>query len=453
MICKIRRWKEMDRWDWIRVSSLIAHSRIRSHSSIYDFLSRRVEPVDKTMTPFSEIVPISIHFDGSISKRLLKEGREYSLPMLWVRPGDVVLSKIDLKNGAVGLLPNDWADVAVTTHFAVYKPDRSKVLPDYFRLLIQTPRFKAWLADNKSGQDGRTEVKLPDFEELEVPLPSLKDQRRLVAAYQQALDKAAELEAQALQIECDAQREFEAALGLTPPPDLPKRPFQIARFRDIERWSHEGILQKAVMPPDSSMEKFPIVSLGEVVNGIDNGWSVQCASRQARDDEWAILKISAVSTGTFDPNQNKALPRKHRPRPELEVRPGDLIISRCNITRLVGVSAIVRETPPRLMLCDKLFRVVFRKDSPVHAEFLNAVLKTPSVRQQIEAKVTGTSPTMKNISKQSLLELLIPVPTPQIQKQLAEEWQSRLQQVTSLRNTAAELRTVAWNEFIAAVFG
>ena len=170
MICQIRWWKELDRWDWIRVSSLITHSRIRSHSRIHALLARRVEPFDKAKTPFTEVVPISIHFDGSISKRLLKEGREYTLPMLWVRPGDVVLSKIDLKNGAVGILPDDWAGVAVTTHFAVYEPDRKKVLPEYFRLLIQTPLFKAWLSQNKSGHDGRTEVKLADFEELEVPL-------------------------------------------------------------------------------------------------------------------------------------------------------------------------------------------------------------------------------------------------------------------------------------------
>jgi type I restriction enzyme, S subunit len=126
--------------------------------------------------------------------------------------------------------------------------------------------------------------------------------------------------------------------------------------------------------------------------------------------------------------------------------------SAIHLTRLVGISAIVHNTPPRLMLCDKLFRVIFIQHSPVNAEYLNAVLKAPSVRQQIEAKVTGTSPTMKNISKQSLLEILFPLPTPQIQKQLAEEWQRRLQKSSSMRNKASKLRTAAWNEFIDAVF-
>lgn len=452
MICRIRKWKDMDRWDWIMVSSFVNHSRIGTQGLIGDLLSRRIEPIDKVKTPFSAVMPISIHFDGTITKRIVKNGREYSLPMLWVRPGDVVLSKIDLKNGAVGILPIDWNYAAVTTHFAVYQPDRSKLVPEYFRLLIQTPHFKLWLSENKSGQDGRTEVKLPDFEKLEIPLPSLQNQNHLVEAYQKALDKANELEAEAQQIEREAQREFESALGLTPPPNLPKRPFQIARFRHIERWSHEGILQRSLLPPESSMERFPMVALGEIIDGIENGWSVQCASRPAKDEEWGILKISAVSSGTFYPSQNKALPKKLEPRPELEVHPGDLVISRCNIARLVGVSCIVGKTPPRLMLCDKLFRVLFKKTSPTHPEFLNAVLKTPSVRQQIEAKVTGTSPTMKNISKQSLLELMLPLPTLPVQYQLADKWQRQLDRAASLRRKAGELRPAAWSDFIAAIF-
>jgi type I restriction enzyme S subunit len=367
-------------------------------------------------------------------------------------PGDLIFSKIDARNGAIGLVPNNLPKVVVTSEYPIHSTDPKQVDGRYMAMLLRTPNFLKLIRNAASGTSGRKRITPENFRSIEIPLPELKDQRRLVAAYQKGLDKASELEDQALQIERDAQRKFEGTLGLTPPPNLPKRPFQIARFKDIERWSHEGILQRSVMPPEGSTEGFPIVTLREVVNNIENGWSVQCASRMAKDDEWAILKISAVSTGTYDPKQNKALPPKLKPRPELEVRPGDLIISRCNIARLVGVSAIVRTTPPRLMLCDKLFRVLFRQGSPVHPEFLNAVLKTPSVRQQIEAKVTGTSPTMKNISKQSLLELTFPLPTLQIQERQAEEWQKRFEESGRLKKKAGALRAAAWNDFITAVF-
>jgi type I restriction enzyme S subunit len=213
------------------------------------------------------------------------------------------------------------------------------------------------------------------------------------------------------------------------------------------------MLQPSTNAPVFLTEKHPVVTLGEVVSDIENGWSVQCLDRPAMNDEWAILKISAVSTGTFDPSQNKALPPKYVPRPELEVHRGDLVISRCNIARLVGVSAIVRSPQPRLMLCDKLFRVVFKRDSPVEPEFINAVFRASSVRRQIEARVTGTSPTMKNISKRSLLEIAFPLPVPRTQSLLAEDWLMQRQKATHLRGQATDSRTTAWNDFIAAVFG
>jgi type I restriction enzyme S subunit len=71
----------------------------------------------------------------------------------------------------------------------------------------------------------------------------------------------------------------------------------------------------------------------------------------------------------------------------------------------VGACALVKETPPRLMLCDKIFRAVWRPRSPVLPAYLDEVIKTPHLRQQIEASLTGTSPTMKNISKPALLAL------------------------------------------------
>jgi hypothetical protein len=40
------------------------------------------------------------------------------MQMFRALPSDIVVSKIDLKNGAVGIVPDDWEKVAVTGHFA-----------------------------------------------------------------------------------------------------------------------------------------------------------------------------------------------------------------------------------------------------------------------------------------------------------------------------------------------
>jgi restriction endonuclease S subunit len=107
----------------------------------------------------------------------------------YAHAGDIVVSKIDLKNGAVGIVPEELNDVVVTNHFAVYEPDLERLLPDYFQLIIQAKFFKAHLWRNKVGAEGRKEVKLDFFEALEIPLPPIAIQRAIVDRWQTAQAK------------------------------------------------------------------------------------------------------------------------------------------------------------------------------------------------------------------------------------------------------------------------
>ncbi len=132
--------------------------------SIGSALRLRKEKVDRKQISFGELQPITIHFDGSIEPREVNEGREYTMEMFRAHRGDIVVAKIDLKNGAVGIVPDELDNVAVTGHFAVYVPDAKKLVPEYFLRVIQSSLFKGYLWRNKTGAEGRKEVKLDFFE-------------------------------------------------------------------------------------------------------------------------------------------------------------------------------------------------------------------------------------------------------------------------------------------------
>lgn len=104
------------------------------------------------------------------------------------------MSKIDLKNGAVAIIPKDWKNVVVTNHFAVYKPNLSSLNPVYLHLMIQAKFFKAHLWRNKVGAEGRKEVKLNFFESLRVPIPPLPTQQKIVAYWETAKQQLEEAE-------------------------------------------------------------------------------------------------------------------------------------------------------------------------------------------------------------------------------------------------------------------
>ena len=208
-----------------------------------------------------------------------------------------------------------------------------------------------------------------------IPLPSLVEQQSIVAAYRAALARAEELERQAEGDRGEGRKKHSmTALGFEPPKPLPDRPAFVASFKDLDRWSHEGIL-RGIIGDDNPHSPYPMVQLSAVIADLENGWSPKCHNRPAEDGEWGVLKLGAVSFGTFDQWQNKALPNHFQPRPALEVKTGQILISRANITRLVGAVALVAETRSRLMLCDKIFRVVLFDSSSVDSAFLAEVLR------------------------------------------------------------------------------
>lgn len=162
------------------------------------------------------------------------------------------------------------------------------------------------------------------------------------------------------------------------------------------------------LPAPSS---WPVVRLADVVAGLENGWSPQCLDRPALPGEWGVLKVSAVSSGTYRESENKALPATLAAQPRLKVQTGDILITRANgVARLVGVATAVGATRDLLMICDKIFRVVGLDTSRATADFIVAALSLESARRHIEKEFTTESGMMENVSKPVLLSLTFPLP-------------------------------------------
>jgi type I restriction enzyme S subunit len=368
---EIYRFKRLERWDEFTIPHLHFPAHVPSER-IGCLLTPREERVDRSKWKFQELQPITIHFGGEISKRIVKRGREYSLPLLWVRPGDVVLSKIDLKNGAVGILPNEWENVVVTTHFKVYRPDLKRLHPQYLRRLLQTTEFKRWLWANRSGADGRTEVKLPVFEDLEIPLPLLEKQNTFVDDYEAALDRAAGLEREAGEIAAKAAESFETALGLSPPAPLPERPIFIAAFKDIDRWTHEGILRSTIHVTDSA-PKFTLVELGSL-GKVSYGLQKSPANRPSSHPR-PYLRVANVQRWQLDLSEIKEINVLEEDMPKYLLEDGDILLCEGNSAELVGRGAIWHNEIPDCVHQNHVLRARVDK-SRVIPEFVLAVINS-----------------------------------------------------------------------------
>lgn len=364
-------------------------------------------------------------------------------------PGALIYNRLFAWKESFGVVEDDHDGLCVSNEFPQFIADRKRILPKFLYLFCTIPSTTALVnaASAGSAAVSRNRFKESEFESFKLRLPPLATQRDIVASWEDAQEKCSGLLKEADAQETVLQREFLVALGLDQKPGIVTGKSFALRWSEVERW---GVNQAKRLndAPDPSAGHYPVIRLGEIVADLQNGWSPKCFARPVTGDEWGVLKPGSVSYGTYNPKANKALPPSFTPSTAYEVKAGDVLFVRGNVLELVGIAAFVEETPPRLMMPDLIFRAVFRKDSEIDPRYLAEIMKTPHVRHQIEAVATGTSPSMKKISKPGLLALQIPLPPLAIQKQLVKTIATARAGIAEKRAAAAELkaRTARENE-------
>ncbi len=149
--------------------------------------------------------------------------------------------------------------------------------------------------------------------------------------------------------------------------------------------------------------------MGALIEEMDAGWSPQCENHpRASDEEWAVLKTTAVQSLKFDASQHKKLPEKLQPRPQYEAQIGDILVTRAGPKSRVGVSCVVDVACPRLMISDKLIR--FHVLGDLSPRYIALTLNAGFTLQQIEAAKSGMAVMQMNISQNKLRAVPIPLP-------------------------------------------
>ena len=190
-------------------------------------------------------------------------------------------------------------------------------------------------------------------------------------------------------------------------------------YQELLRQSDELVKSQFIElfgDPQKNSYHWPKVKLKDCLVRIDSGKSITCETFSRTGYLPAVLKLSAVTYGEYNANENKQLPDPDLFVPEAEVKAGDLLFSRKNTLEYVGMSALVKDTPPYLMLPDLIFRLVPRKN--ICPQYLHQLINHSQYRSTISNLATGTAGSMPNISKQKLLELEIPLPPIEDQRRI-----------------------------------
>lgn len=412
--------------------------------ALAELMTPRLENV--AASAFKDYAPITVHLDGEISVR--KRATPYKGAMFAAHPGDIVFSKIDARSGAIGVVPSDIGPAVVTPEFPVFMPDLSRLDATFMRRILRTGELLRALARKASGTSGRKRVTPNGFLSIAIPLPPIEEQLALVAAYDAALNEAAGLETSAAKTEADGLAAFEAALGLTPPTPLPDVPRFIAKFSDMDRWSHEAVLRQSIAPQAAATTypMLPVGTFGKVSYGIQ-----KCPDNRPDLHPRPYLRVANVQRWRLDLYVIKQINVPDSEMHRYRLEDGDVLLCEGNSPDLVGRGAIWRSEIADCVHQNHVLRI--RLDPNVASpEFVLSVINSLYGQAYFRSKSKRTT-NLASINSKEVASFPVPLPSLPEQLTLFAALSATRQKAAALRQQAAAKRADAWTAFEAAIYG
>lgn len=427
---------------------MAARKFVHATVPLKDFLKRRVAPIDKSARPLDTLNVIAkVTFGGELFLRNEKAKRGYKGPLFEALPGDLLISKIRVGQGSFCVVDDTLDHVAVSPEYPVYAPDPAKVDRDYLALVIRTPEFMAELTGKASGNTTKRRIRPEFFETRRIPLPPLPEQQAIVAAWRAALDHAAALEKDAAETEAKAAAAFETALGFAPPTPLPDRPVFVANFKDIERWSHEGILRAVlhIVDPAPKYATSPLSSVGKVSYGLQKSPANRPTSH-ARP----YLAVVNVQRWRLDLNKIKMISVPDEDMPKYRLEYGDVLLCEGNSPDLVGRGAIWRDEIPDCVHQNHVLRVRLDQTKAL-PEFVLSVINSSYGQAYFRSKAKRTT-NLASINSKEVGSFPLPLPSVPEQQDMIDQLFTGQAEAKQKREDAAKARAKAWTDFETAVY-
>lgn len=243
-----------------------------------------------------------------------------------------------------------------------------------YAIKVRTPEILRMVEETSHGT-GRLDT--ARLQELEIGIPAMAEQRRIVAAHAAFERRISALER------------------------------SLSKLATVRR----GLVSDAMSGP--------LARLGDVLSGKPkNGYS------PSEVNEWTgllTLGLGCLTPEGFTPRQLKRIPNTGQAERFL-LSDGDLLMSRANTRELVGLVGRFRDVGQPCIYPDLMMRL--RPDGEqCLPQYLELVLGSSAVRRAIRASARGTSESMVKISSGIVEALQVPIPSlPEQQRVVAAMW-------------------------------
>ena len=402
---------------------------------IGSFLVRRKEAIDIQDGIIYKRVTVSTK-GGNITIRDQKDGRLIGTKKQFViHEGQFLLSKIDARNGAYGVVPAIAEGAIITGNFWTYDVDYERINPQFLTLVTKTQQFLDFAEKSSNGTTNRHYLQEYAFLNQQIPLPSIEEQEKMLAIYNALNDKVHICEQEIKEKEKELLHHWLETLGIdiSLNEKVASDSLSFTNLSSLYQWGVDFIVKQKRQKGFSRYYKCcRIMDLCKIGSG-------GTPSRGHR--EYYNGNIPWVKTGELDNNilsdtEEKITPEAMSNSSAKLYPKGCIIIAMYGAT--IGKTAKLGIEATTNQACAVLHDF---DDALINVDYLWYYLQTQTNKFK-ELAYGGAQP---NINAGIVSEYLVPLPTLDIQESIVQHTQQIKAEIIKLSSNAIKERCEAIN--------
>lgn len=361
-----------------------------------------------------------------------------------------LLSKIDARNGAFGVVPEELDNGIITGNFWTFDVDYSLINPHYLTLLTGTKEFQKLCQTASVGTTNRNYLQEDLFLNFEIPLPKIPEQENLLSNYRNKINQANLFEIQASDLEHKIEKYLFESLGLSTKNKSNKKlnTIQTVDFLNIQEWGLDKILSSSV----KISTKYPVVSIEEnptLIYELFRGKSPKYKEGSnkfilnQKCNRWNDIDLTFVKS--VDETWLKSVNDKHL------TKEGDVLINSTG-EGTIGRATYIKKEFEGLLYDSHLLLLRFNKEN-VNPELFVEVFNSSYGQNQVNDVKSAQATKQTELGTTNLSRIKFPLPEDiRIQNDIISEVKNIREKKATLLNMSIELKQEAINEFENAIF-
>jgi restriction endonuclease S subunit len=415
---------------------------------ISDFLQRNRNTVTIKNDVIYSRVTIKLYNKGIQRRDQVDGGNIGTKKQYIIKYGQFIISKIDARNGAFGIVP-EFLDEAITTaDFLSYDIDIVKINPSFLRLLTSTKQFLAYCQGASSGTTGRQRINENSFLNVKIPLPPLEKQNRIVDAYNKRI-ALSELHAQQVkQLVQDVENYLFDILGIKKleKEDI-KKGLQFLSYKTLNEWGIDKITDTSSFVSN----KYDLASFAKdtslainIVRGKSpqykfNSDAIILNQKCNRWNEVQLKFAKTVNEKWLNSIENQFFTQK-----------GDILINSTG-EGTIGRSTCITKNSMGLLYDSHILLLRTNKEK-INPLFYTYVFNSHYGQRQVENIKSAQSTKQTELGVSNLKKIVFPLPPIKIQTEIANNIAKMKSKIKTLQKQADENRKLAIKEFEKEIF-